>query len=80
MHPNNRNDRRKATNSAGLGRFDGKEVPVFLRDQSASGARLRVMGSMALPERFRLVVQLERIDRNCFVVWRRGSDCGVRFE
>ena len=72
--------RRKPTNAPGLAKFDAKEVPVFLRDCSLSGARLRSKGTIALPDRFRLVVSFEKIDRECVVVWRRGADCGVTFD
>jgi hypothetical protein len=77
---NQRKDPRVPTNAAGFSRFDGKVVPVFLRNRSAGGARVRVKSMTALPDRFHLVVQLEGIDRDCVVVWRRGNDCGVRFE
>ena len=73
-------DRRKPTNAAGLAKFGAKEVPVFLRDCSLSGARLRSKGPTALPNRFRLVVSFEKIDADCVVVWRRGVDCGVTFD
>lgn len=71
--------RRKPTNASGVAKFDGKEVVVLLRDRSESGARLRSTGG-PLPDRFRLVIPLEKINTDCVVVWRRASDCGVRFE
>jgi hypothetical protein len=55
-------------------------IPVFLRNRSAEGARLRARSTTALPDRFHLVVVAESIDHDCVVVWRRGSDCGVKFE
>jgi hypothetical protein len=80
MADNARANRRLPTNTAGLAKFDGKEVAVLLRDRSEGGARVRGVGSSKLPDRFRLVVPLEKIDTDCVVVWRRGSDCGVKFE
>jgi hypothetical protein len=72
--------RRKPTNNAGIARFDGKECPLLLRDLSAAGARIRIVGAAQIPDRFRLIVPMEKIDKPCVVVWRRGSDCGVQFE
>ena len=71
---------RRPTNVAGLAKFDNKEVTVVLRDRSETGARLRPVSKTQLPESFRLVVPFEKIDTDCVVVWRRGNDCGVRFE
>jgi hypothetical protein len=78
--PDQRRDYRISTNAAGFSRIDGKVIPVFLRNRSAEGARLRARSATALPDRFHLVVVAESIDRDCVVVWRRGSDCGVKFE
>jgi hypothetical protein len=75
-----RTKRRRPTNTAGLAKFDGKEVALLLRDKSESGARIRPVGSSKVPDRFRLVVPMEKIDTDCVVVWRRGNDCGVKFE
>jgi hypothetical protein len=77
QHP--RVHRRIATNAAGLAKFDGREVPVVLRDRSLEGAKLRPLGKSTLPDKFKLVIPLEKIDSICTVVWRRGSDCGVKF-
>jgi hypothetical protein len=79
MEKRPRVNRRSATNSAGLAKFDGKEVPVVLRDRSPEGAKLRPLGKAALPDAFQLVISLEKIDVACTVIWRRGSDCGVKF-
>ena len=75
-----RRKQRLPTNSAGFGRIDGKVIPVFLRNRSADGARVRAGNATALPDRFHLVVVAESIDRDCVVVWRRGNDYGLRFE
>jgi hypothetical protein len=75
-----RREPRRATNATGLAKFDGKEVPVVLRDCSVGGARLRPLGSVPLPDSFKLTVPMEKIDVTCEVLWRRGSYCGVRFK
>lgn len=71
---------RRRTNKAGIITADGKEHTVVLRDASESGARVRLLRSTDLPERFNLSAPLERIDTACLLVWRRGNDIGVKFE
>jgi len=71
---------RRQTNKAGIIKIDGKELTVLLRDVSKTGARVRLVSPGTVPDRFTLVSALERISADCVVVWRRGSDCGVRFE
>ena len=80
MRVETRKFRRKPTNNAGVAKFDGKECPLLLRDLSDGGARLKIIGAAQIPDRFRLIVRMEKIDKPCVVVWRRGSDCGVKFE
>jgi hypothetical protein len=71
---------RRATNKAGIIKTDGKELTVVLRDLSTVGARLKLVGPGNIPDRFKLVAPMEKIDVECVVMWRRGSDLGVRFE
>ncbi|AHB49561.1 pilus biosynthesis protein PilZ [Hyphomicrobium nitrativorans NL23] len=76
----NRQATRRPTNKAGVIHADGKDYTVVLRDASSVGARLRLLRSVELPERFRFSAPLEKIDADCHVVWRRGNDIGVKFE
>lgn len=70
---------RRPTNKAGIIKAGSREYAVLLRDATETGARLRLVGSPEIPERFQLVSALEKIDAACEVVWRRGSDVGVKF-
>lgn len=72
--------KRRPTNKAGLIKADGKELPILLRDASATGARVRLVTPTDVPERFTLVAPMEKINATCTVVWRRGNDLGLRFE
>ncbi|HRN85048.1 MAG TPA: PilZ domain-containing protein [Hyphomicrobium sp.] len=76
----NRHATRKPTNKAGVIHADGKDYTVVLRDASSAGARLRLLRSIELPERFTFSAPLEKINATCQVVWRRGNDIGVKFE
>jgi hypothetical protein len=71
---------RQLTNRAGIAKAGQKEIMVVLRNTSEEGACVRPVGSGSIPDRFRLIVAMEKIDTECVVVWRRGRDCGIRFE
>jgi hypothetical protein len=80
MTTESRATNRRPTNRAGIIKVDGKELTVVLRDSSEAGACVRPVGSWTMPERFRLVAPMEKIDADCVVIWRRGRDCGVKFD
>ena len=80
MSEQKRQATRRPTNKAGVIRVDGKDHTVVLRDASPAGARLRLLRSVELPERFRFSAPMEKIDAECHVIWRRGNDIGVKFE
>lgn len=54
-------------------------IDCLVRDMSATGARLRIEGSVTAPDTFELLIPLEGLEANCQVVWRSGADLGVRF-
>jgi hypothetical protein len=54
-------------------------IACTVRDISATGARLRVEGSVAAPDTFELLIPLDGLEANCQVVWRAQADVGVRF-
>jgi hypothetical protein len=72
--------KRRPTNRAGVIDVDGKQMTVVLRDSSTTGACVRLVGSGQIPDKFRLVSQMEKIDAQCVVIWRRGRDSGIKFE
>jgi hypothetical protein len=75
-----RQAKRRRTNNAGIIKAGDKEFPVLLRDASQTGARARLVTPCELPEQVTLVSAMEKINRPCVVVWRRGNDIGLRFE
>jgi len=66
---------------AGKIAYNDRHVTIgcTVRDISATGARLRVEGSVTAPDTFELLIQLDGLEANCQVVWRSGSDVGVKF-
>jgi hypothetical protein len=54
-------------------------INCMVRDISATGAKLRVEGSVTAPDTFELLIPLDGLEANCQVVWRSGTDVGVKF-
>jgi hypothetical protein len=54
-------------------------VPCTVRDLSATGARLRLDTSVGAPDSFLLVIDMEGMEADCTVVWRKASEIGVKF-
>ena len=54
-------------------------VVCTVRNLSASGARLRVEGSVPAPDKFVLVIEADNFEVDCEVASRKGNDLGVKF-
>ena len=54
-------------------------VECLVRDMSATGARLKVQGSISAPDTFELLIPLDGLEANCQVVWRSDPDLAVKF-
>jgi hypothetical protein len=54
-------------------------LPCSVRDLSATGARVRAEGSVAAPDKFILMIELDGFEADCEVVTRSGKDLGVKF-
>ncbi len=54
-------------------------IPCTVRDISETGCRLKTMGSIALPDTFELIIELDALIVPCEVVWRTTNEAGVRF-
>jgi hypothetical protein len=55
-------------------------MDCVVRDISATGARLRVPDSRAVPEQFELLLKQTGEYRPAFVRWRRKGEVGVSFQ
>jgi hypothetical protein len=66
---------------AGVIAYNDRHVTISctVRDISATGARLRVEGSVSAPDTFELMIPLDGLEASCQVMWRANSDIGVRF-
>jgi hypothetical protein len=50
-----------------------------VRDVSTTGARLRVEGSVNVPDTFELIIETDGLEANCQVMWRKANEVGVKF-
>jgi PilZ domain len=57
----------------------GAIVAYNVRDISDTGARLRMDCSMSPPDTFLLIIELDGIEVDCEVVWRKQPDLAVAF-
>lgn len=55
-----------------------RTIPCTVHDISDRGARLR-LHAMAAPDAFILIIELDGIEADCKVVWRKAPDIGVTF-
>jgi hypothetical protein len=79
--PKDRNSERRRVLKAGTIAYSGRHVTLkcAIRDMSENGARLLVEGSVAAPDTFELLTEIDGMEAPCQVVWRRGMEVGVRF-
>lgn len=61
--------------------YSGRHITIAaaVRDVSETGARLRVENSLAVPDTFELILDLDGLEADCEVTWRRDREIGVRF-
>jgi hypothetical protein len=55
-------------------------VDCTIRNLSATGARLQVPTSIAIPDRFEFVGNPQEGKRMATVVWRKGDMIGIQFD
>ncbi len=75
----NRKAERRAVSRTGRISFAGKYLTCMVRDISASGAAIEDANVTLVPDSFRLMMEMELVERRCTVVWRKPTRIGVRF-
>lgn len=53
-------------------------MTCIVRNLSATGAAVEVNDPAAIPESFRMVLEMEQTERSCPVVWRRRDRIGAQ--
>ena len=66
---------------AGVIVFNGtcSSLRCTVRDLSDGGARLKIDQLVHVPASFELIIEIDGLYAKSAVVWRKGSDAGVRF-
>ncbi len=60
----------------------GRKLRVMVGDAHRvwrHGARLRVESSVHVPDTFVLIVEVDGLEADCQVMWRRANEAGVKF-
>jgi hypothetical protein len=72
---------RRRVLKAGIAASNDRHITVActVRDVSATGARLRTESSLNIPDTFELIIDVDGLEANCEVVWRKGNEVGARF-
>ena len=72
---------RRRVLKAGIAASNDRHITVActVRDISETGARLRVEGSLTIPDTFELIIDMDGLEANCEVMWRKGNEVGARF-
>ena len=65
---------------AGTISFDGSGIDCLVRKISVGGANLEVESQIGIPSSFDLVINVERSNHHCHVVWRKARRSGVAFD
>jgi hypothetical protein len=75
-----RGTQRQKVIKAGTILFDGSGTDCLVRKMSVGGANLEVESQTGIPDSFDLVIDVERSNQRCHVVWRKARRIGVAFD
>jgi hypothetical protein len=76
----NRGTQRQNVIMAGTISFGGSGIDCLVRNISVGGANLEVESQIGIPSSFDLVINVERSNHHCHVVWRKARRIGVAFD
>jgi hypothetical protein len=75
-----RGTQRQKVIKAGTILFDGSGTDCLVRKISLGGANLEVESQTGIPDSFDLIIDVERSNQRCHVVWRKARRIGVAFD
>jgi PilZ domain len=58
----------------------GGAIDCTVRNISDAGATLEVVSPLFIPDRFRLFVPSDGLNRPCHIVWRKDRRMGIAFD
>lgn len=59
--------------------FARQSLTCMVRDISATGASIEAKDVAAIPDQFRMRIEMESAERRCAVVWRKPTRIGIEF-
>ena len=71
--------RRLVKKSATIMLGGGRKVICGVRDLSKLGAGLDIAAEVYIPDVFKLVLEMETVQRRCKIAWRKDNRLGVTF-
>ena len=77
---NNKRYQRQNVMKAGTIVFGGSGIDCLVRNISDSGANLEVESQIGIPNSFDLVIDTERSNHHCHVVWQKARRIGIAFD
>ena len=80
MEDNHRVAPRRRVLKAGSINSGGRSISCTVRNISDTGAAIEVESPLYIPDRFKLIVQTDNLNRSCHVVWRKERRIGVAFD
>jgi hypothetical protein len=80
MEDNHRVAPRRRVLKAGSINSGGGSISCTVRNISDTGAAIEVESPLYIPNRFKLIVQTDNLNRSCHVVWRKERRIGVAFD
>jgi hypothetical protein len=79
MGEQRRSSARRRVLKAGLIAFEGSSLDCMVRNVSAGGVSIEILGAVEIPEEFKPVIEADDFIRACRVAWRRGPRLGLSF-
>jgi hypothetical protein len=71
---------RRRVLKAGVISVGGGTIDCTVRNISDTGAALEVVTPLYIPDRFKLIVQSDGLNRSCRIVWRKERRIGIAFD
>lgn len=76
---NKRRAARRNVRHAARINFARQSMTCLVRDISATGASIEARDLAAIPDKFRMRIEMESAERRCAVIWRKPTRIGIEF-
>ena len=80
MFQERRRSQRESVRQTAYISYMGSSTRCTITNMSAEGAAIEVPDASYIPIRFQLMTEMDRVVRNCCVVWMKRKTLGIQFE